>query len=140
MPKEAHVMALILNTLGVEEYDPKVLPMLMEFAHRYMTDVFQDAQLYADHAGKRDVDLDDVQLAIQGIVNNSFTGPPPREFLTELAAEKNSAPLPLIPERYGIRLPPEQYCLTGANYQIVPEPPSTEGTRPAAGSSMSATR
>jgi transcription initiation factor TFIID subunit 9B len=39
----------------------------------------------------------------------------------ELAAEKNATPLPLIPERYGIRLPPEQYCLTGANFQIIPE-------------------
>ncbi|KAI8057691.1 transcription initiation factor TAFII31 [Syncephalis plumigaleata] len=121
LPKEAHTMALILRSLGVQEYDPKIIPMLMEFVHRYMTDVFQDAQLYAQHAGKHDIELDDVQLAIQGLVNNSFMGPPPREFLMELATEKNATPLPLIPERYGIRLPPEQYCLTGANFQIIPE-------------------
>ncbi|KAI9598547.1 transcription initiation factor IID, 31kD subunit-domain-containing protein [Syncephalis fuscata] len=134
VPKEAHTMALILRSLGVQDYDPKIVPMLMEFVHRYMTDVFQDAQLYAEHAGKRDIELDDIQLSIQGLVNNTFTGPPPREFLMELASEKNAMPLPLIPERYGIRLPPEQYCLTGANFQIVPEPLSTDEPRVTSGS------
>lgn len=68
-----------------------------------------------------DIELEDIQLAIQGRVNHSFTTPPPKEFLLELAQEKNKAPLPLIPEKYGIRLPAEKHCLTGINFSIVPD-------------------
>lgn len=45
----------------------------------YTSDVLQDALVYAEHANKNDLDLDDVQLAIQGRVNHSFTNPPPKE-------------------------------------------------------------
>ncbi|OAD76263.1 hypothetical protein PHYBLDRAFT_16454 [Phycomyces blakesleeanus NRRL 1555(-)] len=120
-PRDARIIALILQSLGVEDYDPKVVQQLLEFAHRYTTDVFQDALVYAEHAAKSDLDLDDIQLAIQGRVNHSFTTPPPKEFLLELAQEKNKAPLPLIPEKYGIRLPAEKHCLSGLNFSIIPD-------------------
>ncbi|KAI9032684.1 transcription initiation factor IID, 31kD subunit-domain-containing protein [Phycomyces nitens] len=123
-PRDARIIALILQSLGVEDYDPKVVQQLLEFAHRYTTDVFQDALIYAEHAAKSDLDLDDIQLAIQGRVNHSFTTPPPKEFLLELAQEKNKAPLPLIPEKYGIRLPAEKHCLTGLNFSIIPDSPN----------------
>lgn len=116
-------MSLILQSLGVEDYDPKVVHQLLEFAHRYTSDVFQDSLIYAEHANKNDLDLDDIQLAIQGRVNHSFTTPPPKEFLLELAQEKNKTPLPLIPEKYGIRLPADKHCLTGINFSIVPDAP-----------------
>ncbi|KAI9470413.1 transcription initiation factor TAFII31 [Zychaea mexicana] len=120
-PRDARIVSLILQSLGVEQYDPKVVPQLLEFAHRYTSDVLQDALIYAEHASKNDLDLDDIQLAIQGRVNHSFTNPPPKELLLELAEEKNKTPLPLIPEKYGIRLPAEKHCLTGLNFSIVPD-------------------
>ncbi|KAL7317639.1 Transcription initiation factor TFIID subunit 9 [Mucor circinelloides] len=122
-PRDARIVSLILQSLGVEDYDPKVVHQLLEFAHRYTADVFQDSLIYAEHAGKSDLDLDDIQLAIQGRVNHSFTTPPPKEFLLELAQEKNKQPLPLIPEKYGIRLPADKHCLTGINFSIVPDAP-----------------
>lgn len=48
----------------------------------YTSDVFQDSLIYAEHANKNDLDLDDIQLAIQGRVNHSFTTPPPKEVIT----------------------------------------------------------
>lgn len=36
----------------------------------------------------------------------------------EIARQKNANPLPMIPEKFGVRLPPERYCLTGTNYKI----------------------
>ncbi|KAG2224164.1 hypothetical protein INT45_000179 [Circinella minor] len=122
-PRDARIVSLILQSLGVENYDPRVVPQLLEFAHRYTTDVLQDALIYAEHANKNDLDLDDIQLAIQGRVNHSFTNPPPKELLLELAEEKNKTPLPLIPEKYGVRLPAEKHCLTGLNFSIVPDAP-----------------
>ncbi|KAG0033589.1 Transcription initiation factor TFIID subunit 9 [Podila clonocystis] len=122
-PRDAKVISLILQSLSVEDAEQKVIHQLLEFAHRYTTDVFQDALLYSEHAGKTEVGIEDVKLAIQGRVNHSFTSPPPKEFLLELAEEKNKVPLPLIPEKYGIRLPHERHCLTAVNFQLIPELP-----------------
>lgn len=41
------------------------------------------------------------------------------QFLIEVSRKKNAAPLPLIPEKFGPRLPPERYCLTANNYTIM---------------------
>ncbi|KAJ2960869.1 hypothetical protein NQZ79_g3876 [Umbelopsis isabellina] len=122
-PRDAKIISLLLQSHGVHDFDPKVVHQLLEFAHRYTSDVFQDALVYAEHAGRQDIDLADVQLAVQGRVSHSFTGPPPREFLLELAQEKNKVPLPLIPEKYGIRLPHEKHCLTAINFQVLPNAP-----------------
>jgi len=122
-PRDAKIISLLLQSHGVHDFDPKVVHQLLEFAHRYTSDVFQDALVYAEHAGRQDIDLADVQLAVQGRVSHSFTAPPPREFLLELAQEKNKVPLPLIPEKYGIRLPHEKHCLTAINFQVTPNAP-----------------
>ncbi|KAL1926746.1 hypothetical protein VTP01DRAFT_5392 [Rhizomucor pusillus] len=132
-PRDGRIVSLILQSLGVEQYDPKVVPQLLEFAHRYTSDVIQDALVYAEHANKNDLDIDDIQLAIHGRVHHSFTNPPPKELLLELAHEKNKVPLPLIPEKYGIRLPAEKHCLTGLNFAIIPDaphPPQTTNEKP----------
>ncbi|KAG0259959.1 Transcription initiation factor TFIID subunit 9 [Mortierella polycephala] len=78
-PRDAKVISLILQSLSVEDAEQKVIHQLLEFANRYTTDVFQDALLYSEHAGRTEVGLDDVKLAIQGRVNHSFTAPPPKE-------------------------------------------------------------
>ena len=38
--------------------------------------------------------------------------------MIEIARQKNATPLPLIPEKFGPRLPPERYCLTANNYKV----------------------
>ena len=45
----------------------------------YTVDVLQDALSYGEHAGKNDVDVDDIKLAIHGRINHSFTFPPRQE-------------------------------------------------------------
>lgn len=109
----------------------------------YVSDVLEDALVYSEHGGKSRVDVDDVRLAIQARVNFSFTGPPPREvcclmemptqgltalwnsaaydplqFMMDLAAKRNTASLPSIPQRMGVRMPPERYCLSSVNFQV----------------------
>jgi hypothetical protein len=85
---------------------------------RYIVNVLEDAKIYLSHADKTEIDESDIRLAIQNRMDHSFTSPPPRDFLIEIARQKNSTPLPLIPEKFGPRLPPERYCLTGANYKV----------------------
>jgi histone H3/H4 len=87
VPRDARLMALILDSMGVQDVQPPVLMMLLEFAHRYLYEVLQDSLVYADHAnsskttnaGVSTLTLDDIQLAIQSRVNHSFTGPPSKE-------------------------------------------------------------
>lgn len=45
----------------------------------YVTDVLEDAQVYSGHAGRKDIEVDDVKLAIQTRLEHSFTIPPPRD-------------------------------------------------------------
>ncbi|KAH6598643.1 hypothetical protein BASA50_003679 [Batrachochytrium salamandrivorans] len=121
MPRDAKLVSLILQAADVDDYEPRLIPQLLEFAHRYVQDVLQDSQVFADHAGHKELEVDDVRLAIESRVAHSFTGPPSRETMMELAEKKNSIPLPLIPEKFGLRLPPERNTLTKANFQIIPK-------------------
>lgn len=100
MPEEAKIVAKILKSMGIDDCEPNVLPQFLEFMHRYITDVLQDALVYSEHSGKGVLDLEDVRLAIQSRVNYSFTSPPPREVMLELAQRKNNIPLPFIPRYY----------------------------------------
>jgi transcription initiation factor TFIID subunit 9B len=52
------------------------------------------------------------------LLDKSFTGPPPREVLLEVAKQKNSQPLPTIKPHSGVRLPPDRHCLLAANYKL----------------------
>lgn len=75
-------------------------------------------RVYANHAKKKVIDLEDVKLASQLLLDKAFTGPPPREVLLEVARAKNSQPLSFIKPHSGIRLPPERYCLLAQNYKL----------------------
>ncbi|KAI8923335.1 transcription initiation factor IID, 31kD subunit-domain-containing protein [Entophlyctis helioformis] len=128
LPRDARLVSLILQSLDIDDYEPRVIPQLLEFVHRHILDLLQDAQMFADHAGHKDLEVTDVRLAIESRASHAFSGPPSREVMMELAEKKNSIPLPLIPEKFGLRLPPERNTLLKPNFQIVPKvllPPSS---------------
>ncbi|XP_041111461.1 transcription initiation factor TFIID subunit 9-like isoform X2 [Polyodon spathula] len=118
VPKDAQVMTQILKDMGIAEYEPRVINQMLEFTYRYVTTIIEDAKIYSTHAKKSNVDADDVRLAIQCRMDQSFTSPPPRDFLLEVARQKNQTPLPLIKPYTGPRLPPDRYCLTAPNYRL----------------------
>ncbi|KPP76436.1 transcription initiation factor TFIID subunit 9-like [Scleropages formosus] len=118
LPKDAQVMVQILKDMGINEYEPRVINQMLEFTYRYVTTIIEDAKIYATHAKKSNVDADDIRLAIQCRMDQSFTSPPPRDFLLEVARQKNQTPLPLIKPYTGPRLPPDRYCLTAPNYRL----------------------
>jgi len=118
IPKDALVMAAILKEMGVNEYEPRIINQMVEFAYRYVTDIVSDARVYMTHANRKTISIDDIKLSVSQKLDHSFTSPPPREFLLDIARTKNSQPLPLIQDRCGLRLPPERYCLTGNNYKV----------------------
>lgn len=75
-------------------------------------------RVYANHSKKKGIDLEDVKLASTMLLDKTFTGPPPREVLTEVSKQKNTQPLPMIKPHSGIRLPPDRHCLLAANYKL----------------------
>ncbi|AQK89678.1 Transcription initiation factor TFIID subunit 9 [Zea mays] len=80
-PRDARVVRELLRSMGLGEgeYEPRVVHQFLDLAYRYVGDVLGDAQVYADHVGKAQIDANDVRLAIQAKVNFSFSQPPPRE-------------------------------------------------------------
>lgn len=44
-----------------------------------MTDVIEDARVYSQHANRKNLNLEDVKLAVTQKLDHSFTSPPPRE-------------------------------------------------------------
>ena len=47
----------------------------------------------------------------------------------QLAERRNAQPLPELKNTFGLRLPPEEDCLLGANYQLVRGPAPTAPAR-----------
>ncbi|KDO53057.1 hypothetical protein CISIN_1g028993mg [Citrus sinensis] len=118
LPRDAKIVKSLLKSMGVEDYEPRVIHQFLELWYRYVVDVLTDAQVYSEHAGKNTIDCDDVKLAVQSKVNSSFSQPPAREVLLELAKNRNKIPLPKSIAGRGIPLPPEQDTLISPNYQL----------------------
>ncbi|XP_050230919.1 transcription initiation factor TFIID subunit 9 [Mercurialis annua] len=118
LPRDAKIVKSLLKSMGVEDYEPRVIHQFLELWYRYVVDVLTDAQVYSEHAAKSCIDPDDVKLAIQSKINFSFSQPPPREVLLELARNRNKIPLPKSIAGPGMPLPPEQDTLISPNYQL----------------------
>lgn len=118
IPKDAQVIMSIMKDMGITDYEPKVINQLLEFTYRYVTCILDDSRIYANHAKKKFIDLDDVRLAVKMQLERSFTNPPPRDVLLEVARAKNNIPLPFVKPNNGLRLPPDRYCLNGTNYRL----------------------
>lgn len=128
IPRDAKIVKTLLKSMNVDDYEPRVVHQFLELWYRYVADVLTDAQVYSEHSGKSTIDSDDVKLAIQSKVNFSFSQPPPRQMLLELARSRNKIPLPKSITQYGIPLPPEQDTLIIPNYQLAI--PKMQGGQP----------
>lgn len=67
------------------------------------------------------VSLNAVRLSIASRLKYQFNQSLPKEFLMELAAERNRVALPPVGREWGVRLPPERYCLTGVGWGVKEE-------------------
>ncbi|XP_067944314.1 transcription initiation factor TFIID subunit 9-like [Watersipora subatra] len=118
VPRDVLVIQSILKDAGVTDYEPAVIPQLLDFTYRYVTDILDDAKAFSSHAGKKSLDVEDTKLAVQLKLDKSYTNPPPRELLLDIASHRNSQSLPVIKPYTGPKLPPDRYCLSSMNYQL----------------------
>jgi transcription initiation factor TFIID subunit 9B len=81
LPPTARAIALLLaSTPTVQDAQPGVLHQLLEFSHRYTSQVLSDALVYSEFAGRSGkVEMEDVLLAVQARVGWEFGGRIPKE-------------------------------------------------------------
>lgn len=116
--KDVQTMISVLKDMGIEEFEPRVINQLLEFSYRYITNLLEDARAFSNHANKKNIDSEDIKMAIKSKVDYSFTTTPPRDLLMEISKSKNKNPLPPIKYHAGIRLPPDRFCLHSQNYAL----------------------
>ena len=136
VPRDAHLVTAVLRSMGVRDYEPRVLHQLLEYMQRYTVEVFHEGGEYAEHAGRSQLECEDVHLAIRLRAVASQAGA--SSFIEWLARERNRVPLPEAPKSAG-QLPPQRLCLLKENYQLepraapsddAPEPPATMSSTP----------
>jgi transcription initiation factor TFIID subunit 9B len=159
-PRDARLIHMLLASLGVTAYQERVPLQLLDFAYRYTSSILQDAvhltvEGYAGNpsgpgevnvsGGRGGVELNTVtlqalRLSIASRLHYQFQPGLPKEFLMDIASERNRIALPGVSRGFdsgaagapnraaqnafsntslgGMRLPPERFCLTGIGWNL----------------------
>ncbi|KAF9884853.1 Transcription initiation factor TFIID subunit 9 [Aspergillus nanangensis] len=152
-PRDVRLIHMLLASLGVTSYQERVPVQLLDFAYRYTSGVLQDAVYLATegyagvtsetggganrgHSEVNSVTLPALRLSIASRLHYQFQTGLPKEFLMDVAAERNRVALPgatrgfeqnaqpTKPQAHqgvmmgGMRLPPERFCLTGTGWDM----------------------
>ncbi|PWY92009.1 TFIID-31kDa-domain-containing protein [Aspergillus heteromorphus CBS 117.55] len=154
-PRDVRLIHMLLSSLGVTAYQERIPLQLLDFAYRYTSSVLQDAVHLATegYAGSTDggpsssrapaeinsVSLPALRLSIASRLHYQFQPGLPKEFLMDVAAERNRVALPGASRGFdtqgaakapaanqsvvmgGMRLPPERFCLTGTGWGLKDE-------------------
>ncbi|KAL1983335.1 hypothetical protein VTN96DRAFT_10476 [Rasamsonia emersonii] len=157
-PRDARLIHMLLASLGVTAYQERVPLQLLDFAYRYTSSTLQDAvhltmEGYAGNpsgqgevnvtGGRGGVEVNTVtlqalRLSIASRLHYQFQPGLPKEFLMDVASERNRIALPGVSRGFdaaggasknafsnismgGMRLPPERFCLTGMGWNLKDE-------------------
>ncbi|KAF7717185.1 Uncharacterized protein PECH_004038 [Penicillium ucsense] len=160
-PRDVRLVHMLLASLGVTAYQDRVPLQLLDFAYRYTSNVLQDAVHLATEgyaaavpdttgtskgapsAETNGVSLPALRLAIASRLHYQFQTGLPKEFLMDVASERNRIALPGVSRGFdpaasvngnapaananqsimmaGMRLPPERFCLTGTGWTMKDE-------------------
>lgn len=112
----------------------------MDFAYRYTAGVLSDAVAvsaelglssgtagrgkgggHQEGASEGSVSLPALRQAVASRLGYQFSSALPKEFLLDIAAERNRVAIPRAEREFGVRLPPEKYCLTGVGWGLKDE-------------------
>ena len=141
-PRDAQLIHLILANNGVHQYQERVTLQLMDFAYRYASSTLQDALHFstegqglagstggaartavnaANPGDMSSISLGALRLSIASRAHYQYNPTLPKEFYQDMAQERNRVALPAIGKEFGLRLPQEQYCLTGVGWGLKEE-------------------
>jgi len=130
-PDAAARLRTLLTSMGVHDYEPRVVHQLLEFQQTYLTEIFEDGAIYAEHAGRPgQLECEDVQLATRLRAAIFQTTAP--KLLESMAKDRNRSAIrqPPVP---GIQLPEAHLCLVQENWQLTlpPVEPADTTSEPA---------
>ncbi|KAF1926309.1 TFIID-31kDa-domain-containing protein, partial [Didymella exigua CBS 183.55] len=133
-PRDARLMHLLLANMGVHAYTERVPLQLLDLAYRYTSGVLSDALAYEppvpsslppgekkkrDTAADEGVSLNALRTSVAGrAAQMSPAAGLGKEFLADIASERNRVALPRVEREFGVRLPPERYCFTGVGWGV----------------------
>lgn len=119
-PRDVRLLHLLLASQSIHQYEDQVPLQLMDFAYRYTRGVLKDAIAYSDYAeaSNEGLTVEDIRLAIAARTQYQFKPTAPKELLLQLAADRNKKALPQVMGMWGVRLPPEKYCLTAKEWDL----------------------
>ncbi|SPO02251.1 related to TFIID and SAGA subunit [Cephalotrichum gorgonifer] len=144
-PRDARMLELLLTSQGVTSYESRVPLLLMDFAYRHTSSILNDAlhlsvDPHTTAAGARasstsgatatligpdaTVSANAVRLAIASRQGYQFRGGNAaggisKEWLQELAKERNKVGLPRVPpNEWAVRLPSERFVLSGLSWGL----------------------
>ncbi|EMC98737.1 hypothetical protein BAUCODRAFT_55072, partial [Baudoinia panamericana UAMH 10762] len=134
-PRDARTIHLVLSSLGITSYQERVPLQLLDFAYRYTSGLLSDSLRLASEgysgraggggnananagSGSGNVNLQSLRQAIASRQGHTFRGHLPKEFMAELAAERNRVALPRVERGLALQLPEEKYCLTGVGWDL----------------------
>ncbi|KAF3032064.1 Transcription initiation factor TFIID subunit 9 [Didymella heteroderae] len=133
-PRDARLIHLLLANMGVHAYTERVPLQLLDFAYRYTSGVLSDALAYEppvpsslapsekkkrDPTAEEGISLNALRTSVAGrAAMMTGAGGLGKEFLAEMASERNRVALPRVEREFGVRLPPERYCFTGVGWGV----------------------
>ncbi|XP_022180214.1 transcription initiation factor TFIID subunit 9B-like isoform X2 [Myzus persicae] len=118
VPKDTQIIVSMMKDLGIDEYDQQVLNHLLEFNYRYTTQLLDDAKTFSNFAKKKNVDADDVKIAIQLAQDGTFCRPPPSDVLMTAGLEVNNISLPPLRLASKLRIPQDGSNFLQTNYRL----------------------
>ena len=116
MPLLARNLSLLLQSLNIK-YDQNVLPLTLEYVHKWITTLLLDAyQISSDNR----ITVEDIKQTITSRVQWEFIPVPSRTMFSKLADSLNAKPLPIVKEVSGLRLPDDNDCLAYSSFKTIP--------------------
>lgn len=108
MPHDAGIIMAIMEALRIHNYEPIVINQLLEYIHRHVSCVIDEAIALAKHANRKFIETDDVKMGAYMTLEKSFTPAPPKDALLELARSRLNLAIPPYKFNCGLLLPPQQ--------------------------------
>ena len=79
LPKDVMVILSIMQEMLIDQTEPQVVFALLDFVQKRVSDILENARIFANHAKKKHIDVDDIKLADDFLSDLSFVKPPSRD-------------------------------------------------------------
>mmetsp|Transcript_26955 Transcript_26955/g.79475 ORF Transcript_26955/g.79475 Transcript_26955/m.79475 type:complete len:234 (-) Transcript_26955:185-886(-) len=122
VPRDAKRIKLLVESMGVKGYEPRVIHQLLDLMHRTVVDTLEEAFDFADHAGRAGITVEDVRLAIaMGLQRGEYSRRPSMSILSQMAAECNKRKLPDTSKSRSLPPPRDRFVEGGRlrNWHVV---------------------